>query len=189
MKRKYGFFIFIPLVLFLLCPMEGLAKGKKKSHPFDVYDHDMHTAMFEGVIKCERCHADPESYGDRKKVNPLGCHICHKDSNPPLEGPKTCTTCHIGGKFPKPQSHKAGWIEKHQVYAKQDPKYCKQCHGNRNFCIDCHKRRDTVNERMHRRNFKFFHSIEARANPRRCQACHTVSSCLRCHTGRGNSKR
>lgn len=164
--------------------------AKKKSHPYDVYNHEMHTALFESVsLSCEKiCHADPKSYENRKKVNPMGCHVCHKDPNPPLEGPSTCTLCHEGGP-PKPKSHRAGWDKKHQIYAKQNPNECQGCHTNQIFCIDCHKKRQTVLERVHRRNFRFFHSIEARANPRRCNACHNVVYCRRCHAGRGTSKR
>lgn len=165
------------------------AKEKKKFHPFDVYDHEMHTPIFEGSsVACETCHADPDSYGDRKKVNPLGCHKCHNSPKPIMDVTKPCNTCHIEG-FPKPKSHKVDWIGRHQIYAKQNPKECTQCHANPMFCIDCHQRRDTVQEKMHRRNFRFFHSIEARGNPRKCDACHTVNFCQECHSGRGTSKR
>ena len=81
------------------------------------------------------------------------------------------------------------WVGRHQSLAKQNPAECASCHTNPMFCLDCHKRRDTVQERMHKRNFKFFHSIEARANPRKCDACHTVTYCQECHSGRGSSKR
>ena len=163
---------------------------KKKWHPFNIFPHEMHTALFEGAsFSCDNCHADPASFGDRTKVNRLGCHICHNNPNPPLPGAQDCNRCHPGGKFPKPESHKVDWRSKHQVYAKQNPKECETCHSNRMFCIDCHQRRDTVQERMHKRNFKFFHSIEARANPRKCDACHTVNYCQECHAGQGSSKR
>ena len=90
-----------------------------------------------------------------------------------------------GKKSDKPENHWADWMAKHQIYAKSDPGSCTQCHVNANFCIDCHRRRDTVQERVHKRNFKLFHSIQARANPRKCDACHTVDYCQTCHAGRG----
>jgi hypothetical protein len=174
----------------------GMTKGKK-THPYDVFTaeiHEMHSeGFFEGVIKCEVCHVTDDSYErGARKVNRLGCHLCH---NPPagqaplLEGPNTCTLCHIGGQFPKPKSHLTDWVTKHQSYAKSAPQSCSQCHANKSFCLDCHKKRDTVKKKSHRRNFKFYHSIEARANPRRCDTCHTPNYCQTCHAGRGSSKR
>lgn len=176
------------LILLLAGPV--LAKGKKVKHPFDLFDHEMHTGLFEAAgIACEVCHADPESFEKKEKINRLGCHTCHNNPNPPLPAEQDCTRCHQIGKSPPPSSHKAGWLSKHEYYAKQNIQGCFQCHTNSMFCIDCHKRRDTVTQRMHRRNFRFFHSIEARANPRKCDACHTVTYCQTCHAGMGDSKR
>ena len=163
--------------------------AKKKFHPFDIYDHDMHMGFFEAAsIACEMCHADPESYGDRTKINRLGCHTCHNSPNPPLPGTNECKVCHPGG-IPKPQNHKSDWIARHQVFAKQNLSVCQQCHTNTMFCMNCHAKRDTIQQTVHRRNFKFFHSIEARANPRKCDACHTVDFCQTCHAGKGTSLR
>lgn len=189
MNRKSVFSI---LCVILICLVLGRlpAWGKKKMSPFDLYDHKMHNALFESVkLNCEEvCHSDPASYGDRKKVNPLGCHRCHNSPNPIMQGPNDCTMCHPDGP-PKPQSHKLNWMTKHQTVAKTDPKGCSDCHKNAMFCIDCHKRRDTVEQRVHKRNFKFFHSVVARANPRKCDACHTVTYCQNCHAGRGDSSK
>ncbi len=193
--RRNVFFIFAVILLvavslpLLAGPETQPAKGKKgKWHPFDIYNHEMHTVLFESVsFPCDNCHKDPASFGDRTKVNRLGCHLCHNNPKPPLPAEQGCERCHPGGKFPKPESHKVDWIGKHQVYAKGDPKYCQQCHSNAMFCIDCHQRRDSVSERVHKRNFKYFHSIPARANPRKCDACHTVNFCQQCHSGRENS--
>lgn len=168
-------------VLLLAGPVEAAPQ-----HPFDLYDHEMHFAFFEAAkVPCEMCHTTPESYTDRTKIYPLGCHNCHNSSKPLMEGAtQECKACHLSG-IPKPSSHRAGWIEKHQTYAKMNPSSCNQCHTNKMFCIDCHGRRDSVQQRMHNRNFRFFHSIEARANPHKCDACHTVTYCQECHSGRG----
>src|SRR3989338_4647452 len=164
--------------------------AKKKLHPFDIYNHEMHTSLFEAAsVACDHCHADPESFTDRKKVNRLGCHLCHNNPKAPLPASNDCLRCHEPGKFEKPRTHKVDWVGRHQSLAKQNPAECASCHTNPMFCLDCHKRRDTVQERMHKRNFKFFHSIEARANPRKCDACHTVNFCQDCHAGQGRSKR
>lgn len=80
----------------------------------------------------------------------------------------------------KPDNHRAGWNAGHQTTAKSDPASCNACHKPW-FCIDCHQRRDTIEERVHRRNFKFYHSIEARMNPRKCDTCHTTTFCVDCH--------
>ncbi|MDO8526593.1 MAG: cytochrome c3 family protein [Deltaproteobacteria bacterium] len=184
---KSGFLLL--MALFLLYAGSVQSKAKKQTHPFDLFDHEMHTGIFEGVsFSCENCHADPESFQDRKKINRLGCHMCHNNPNPPVPGTQDCKVCHASG-FPKPESHKTAWIAKHQTYAKQDPQYCTQCHSNAMFCVDCHQRRDTIQTKMHQRNFLFYHSIEARANPRKCDECHSINYCEQCHSGKGNSKK
>ncbi len=176
-------------LIILFSGLSLAARGKKKPHPFDLYDHEMHTPLFEAAsVACETCHADPDSFGNREKINKMGCHLCHNNPNPPLAATNECTVCH--GKIPpKPKSHLTDWLNKHQVYAKQNPQECVQCHTNAMFCLNCHSRRDTIQTRMHPRNFRFFHSIEARSNPHRCDACHTVDYCQSCHAGRGTSIR
>ncbi|OGQ65409.1 MAG: hypothetical protein A3F89_08530 [Deltaproteobacteria bacterium RIFCSPLOWO2_12_FULL_50_11] len=202
-KRNIFMAVFgVGLLSFL--SVSGVAKGKKDFHPFDLFTdeihHGMHDDFFKSVperISCETCHVSDDSYErGKRKVNPKGCHFCHNPKlgpepakEPPMDATSTpCSTCHVNGWFPKPKSHKAGWKEKHQVYAKKDPDYCTQCHSNSMFCLDCHKKRDTVAKRGHGRNFRFTHSIQARANPRKCDACHTINYCQNCHAGRGTSK-
>ena len=199
--QKYVYFLLsiVLCVAVIACATTG-KKGTKSvfKNRFDVYsqvyDHEMHNEIFSDgeAFSCENCHKSDESYENYSLINPLGCHVCHNPppgQSPDLEGPGECNLCHVGGWFPKPKSHKANWNNKHQVYAKQDPKSCVMCHSNNMFCLECHMERDTIKERMHRRNFKYYHSIEARANPRKCSVCHTVNYCQECHTGRGTSKR
>lgn len=165
------------------------AAKKKKSSPYDVYNHEMHNSIFESAKHpCESCHADPLSYGNRDKINKQGCHACHNSSTPVMPVKKECVVCHSGG-FPKPASHRVSWISKHQSYAKNDAASCVECHPNQMFCMDCHSRRDTITERVHRRNYEFYHSIEARANPHKCASCHSVAYCQKCHEGRANSSK
>ncbi len=187
MSMKRQLFLSIT-VLGVLLAGAFTAAGKKKSHPFDLYDHDGHNKRFEAAsFSCDNCHVGADSY-NREKVSKLGCHICHNNPKPPVSATNECSMCHPDGP-PKPESHKVNWLEKHQAYAKQNPDGCKQCHSNQMFCMDCHQRRDTVQEKVHRRNFRFSHSITARANPRRCATCHTVNFCQDCHTTGGDSKR
>ena len=51
-----------------------------------------------------------------------------------------------------PDSHRAGWKVKHQQAAKSDAASCNGCHKPF-FCVDCHQRRDTVTEQVHKNNF------------------------------------
>ncbi|MDP2600907.1 MAG: hypothetical protein Q8P84_09295 [Deltaproteobacteria bacterium] len=165
-----------------------VAAKKKLKHPFDLFTpevHEMHNSFFEGAnVSCDNCHKDPDNFADRSKMNKMGCHTCHNNPDPPAPASQDCARCHADG-FPKPQSHKAGWIAKHQDYAKQNVAECSQCHRNNFFCINCHQRRDSIQQIMHRRNFLMYHSVEARANPRKCDECHTVAYCQRCHAGKG----
>ncbi len=81
----------------------------------------------------------------------------------------------------KPGSHSAGWVQMHQSTAKIDSSSCKACHKPW-FCIDCHERRDSIQQRVHKRNYMFYHSVEARANPRKCDQCHKIVFCRDCHS-------
>ncbi|MBI4365907.1 MAG: hypothetical protein HY543_03720 [Deltaproteobacteria bacterium] len=175
--------------LLLLFGCAGLLIAAKPRSPFDRFDHEMHTPLFEGVgVACETCHADSESYGKLAKLNRIGCHTCHNNPQAPIPATSTCTLCHgKGGAMPG--NHRVDWLAKHQAIAKQRPQQCADCHADIMFCVTCHARRDTVQQTMHSRNFRFYHSIEARANPRRCDACHTVTYCRDCHAGRGDSGR
>lgn len=187
LKRQLALAFFGAAVISLAGGSAAVAKGK--FHPYDIYDHKMHMSLFEAAgLSCEACHADPASYGDRKKVMRTGCHICHNAPKPAMPAPSDCSMCHPDGP-PRPESHKLGWMARHQVEAKADPSACAWCHKNAIFCIGCHKRRDTVKERVHKSSFRFYHSIEARANPRRCDACHAAAYCQNCHAGRGDSSK
>ena len=184
-------FIILLLIFFgcVFLANSSHALGKKKTpHPLDVYNHEMHNAIFEGTVKCEHCHIG-DAY-DRKtilenwrKKGMVGCHDCHNanTAKPIMPIPKDCKTCHKV--WPKPASHDTNWQNLHQSVAKQNSKYCDQCH-KQYFCINCHQRRDPIQTIMHDRNFRYIHSIEARANPRRCNECHALQYCLNCHASK-----
>ncbi|MBI4238422.1 MAG: hypothetical protein HY696_08400 [Deltaproteobacteria bacterium] len=182
-------------LVLLLIAIVAVAADEKKTEkpkaelpvPFSLYDHEMHNGLFEaGGVGCETCHVDERSYGDLRYLNRIGCHTCHNNPDATMPGPNTCTLCHGEGGA-QPRNHRVAWLAQHQVFAKANGAECAQCHANVMFCVNCHQRRDTVQETAHRRNFRFFHSIEARANPRRCEACHTVTMCQACHAGRETS--
>ncbi len=184
-------FTIITIATFFLNGAAVMAKEKKIKHPFDLFTseiHEMHNAFFEAAdVPCTTCHPTDDAFGNRSKMNRLGCHTCHNNPNPPAPAAQDCARCHADG-FPKPESHRSGWIAKHQNIAKNNPAQCQQCHKNNYFCINCHERRDSIQQIMHRRNFLMYHSIEARANPRKCDECHVVNFCQRCHSGKGGEK-
>lgn len=155
----------------------------KPVHPFDLYDHPKHFAIFATYqFGCENCHTDPTSYTDRTKINRFGCHQCHQAENPPAPAPQDCLICHKEG-VPRPEFHDDSWLQQHPSRAKAEPKLCANCHKSVMFCVDCHHRRDNVQHRMHDLNFRLYHSIEARANPHKCDACHSQNFCTQCHAG------
>lgn len=183
MKRitVYGI---IWVTIFLGFTLTGFAKERGRYHPFDVYDHQKHFPRFAQYnFACDNCHADPQSFTDRTKVNRLGCHICHQAPNPPAPAPQECNLCHKDGKLPRPEFHDASWLQQHPARAKAEPKLCANCHQSVMFCVDCHSRRDAIQRRMHDLNFRLYHSVEARANPHRCDACHRPNFCTNCHQG------
>lgn len=185
MKVKLFLILFFATLLIsnALSPNSWGGGKRKEIHPFDVYDHEMHNGLFEAFnFRCTTCHPNDDPY-TRDTVRREGCHICHKNPKTETGAPQDCKLCHINGKFPKPDSHKASWLQKHQYYAKQNVEACYECHQNKMFCIDCHARRDTVQERVHSKGFRYFHSVQARANPKKCDSCHVVNFCTRCHSG------
>lgn len=87
--------------------------------------------------------------------------------------------------FPKPQSHRAGWIEYHGKTVDlnlgeggQTAQACLVCH-DKSDCYSCH------NIRMPRDHNNFWrtrgHGFSAEANRERCITCHKQDYCVRCH--------
>lgn len=160
-------------------------------HKFDhgLHDKPLHSA---GLI-CVDCHqfAVKIETGNEELAKALSahaqypgsaaCHSCHaQDNTQTAAAPRTCTTCHENLLPLLPDNHKVAWSKAHATVARTDPAQCENCH-RQNECIDCHARRDTIETRVHERNFRFYHSVQARANPMQCGSCHRVDYCINCH--------
>lgn len=88
--------------------------------------------------------------------------------------------------FPRPQSHKANWLEYHGSFVTAEGnspgkpgRSCTICHG-KGDCIACH---ETKLPRDHT-NFwrKRSHGLMAEGNRQRCLICHRQDFCVRCHS-------
>ncbi len=88
--------------------------------------------------------------------------------------------------FPKPGSHRAGWMEYHgrAVGASGNSpgrpgKACLVCH-ERTDCIACH---NTTKPRDHNNTWRVrTHGFMAEGNRARCLTCHREDYCIRCHS-------
>lgn len=156
------------------------AKLKRTLHPKDMYDHTMHTELFNAMeVPCESCHVNDEY--EWAKMNKTGCHNCHKSAKY-MEAPNDCSMCHANWQV-IPPSHREGWKATHRAPAKADAKSCKSCHADR-FCINCHQQRSTIQLVEHKRNYRYFHSVDVRSNPGKCGSCHVTAFCTNCHSSR-----
>jgi hypothetical protein len=84
--------------------------------------------------------------------------------------------------FPRPDSHKGGWIEFHGASAGLNlmagEQSCLTCHG-RNDCVSCHNTRPP---RDHTNTWRTLsHGFMAEGNRERCLTCHRQDFCVRCH--------
>lgn len=84
--------------------------------------------------------------------------------------------------FPRPDSHKANWLEYHGASAGLSlfagEQSCLTCH-ERNDCISCHNTRPP---RDHTNTWRTLsHGFMAEGNRERCFTCHRQDFCVRCH--------
>lgn len=87
--------------------------------------------------------------------------------------------------YPRPNSHKANWLEYHGALADlnmneagQRGKTCLTCH-ERNDCIECHNTRPP---RDHTNMWRTrSHGFMASGNSERCLTCHRQDYCVSCH--------
>ena len=87
--------------------------------------------------------------------------------------------------FPKPPSHKGGWVDNHGIEAQvrmnepgQTGKSCLICH-EKNDCITCHATRPPRDHTNYWRTSG--HGMTASVNRERCLNCHREDYCVRCH--------
>lgn len=110
--------------------------------------------------------------------------LCDKASAATTATPKAGAAPAAPGKipFPRPDSHKGGWIEFHGASAglnlSAGEQSCLTCHG-RNDCISCHNTRPP---RDHTNTWRTLsHGFMAEGNRERCSTCHRQDFCVRCH--------
>jgi hypothetical protein len=87
--------------------------------------------------------------------------------------------------FPRPDSHKGGWVDSHGIQAQvqmndpgQSGTICLTCH-EKNDCIACHATRPPRDHTNYWRTTG--HGITASVNRERCMICHRQDYCVRCH--------
>lgn len=165
---------------------------EKKPLPREMFDHNFHEKHFNAVkYECTNCHTykvDRQSKTvleiDYQKffTKPLAelCHPCHREQGQIRSRLYVCSTCHTEPQAIVPANHRSGWIKKHASLS-YNAKECRNCHDD-SYCINCHRRFETIKPRVHSRNYRFFHSIEARTSPARCYACHRETQCRQCHS-------
>lgn len=162
------------------------------------FHHKQHKEFIEkhGCVPCHKMNVnmtwkdiEAAENGSKKLIMPskVTCHYCHNnpEKTPAPDAPTQCYLCHFNMKEIEPSDHKTGnWLKTHKFAYEANPKRCSDCHRQK-FCIDCHNRRDTIQHRVHPRNYEYTHGIEAAADPAKCSRCHRIGFCMECHT-KGN---
>ena len=176
-------------------------RAERPAEPRDVFSHQTHRDVFARQdLQCFACHTMSARITDEKEAAAAiqaskeaftggkdACHVCHYNPQTGNTAPDRCGLCHIDVREVQPANHNFDWLERHQVFAKNDAPSCETCHQPRQ-CQDCHNRRDQTVRSFHDRNIRFMHGIEARANPMQCGECHTTGFCQTCHREGGYEK-
>lgn len=159
-----------------------------------VFDHGKHRVLLEKEgFNCVSCHpfnatlkGQHEKLGDEIEARYLNpgketCHYCHNNQERKAKTPLKCPGCHKDNMAAiMPKTHTLNFKKDHRILAQTSREECLLCHAQ-SFCVDCHMRRDTIQNRVHEGNYLFYHSVEARANPMKCSSCHRQRFCLGCH--------
>ncbi len=151
-----------------------------------------HKIHLENKVECNQCHEHIEESND---VTPPGlipdmfgnCVPCHKKRGAEK---LACNVCHKNIKNNRmPLYHEdrwvkhedLRWIQRHgsEFYYNQD--YCKRCHNDLDWCVNCHQEQKpkSHNNAWRRKTHGFAASWERK----KCSACHQEDFCVRCHTG------
>jgi doubled CXXCH motif protein len=145
-------------------------------------------------------HRDPGFLGGHGR--PLGaelrqCSTCHTQ--------ESCLACHaatprVVSKLPArapergigalitrhpPESHRAGFAERHAGPAAATPSTCAGCHA-RADCLECHRPTAASASAYHAVGFLTRHPVAAYSRETNCSDCHNVGSfCASCHAASG----
>jgi hypothetical protein len=128
-----------------------------------------HTAHYESLGTCSKCHADPQSYhhGTATAVPLTQCATCHDGSIATAEqghAGQACATCHAGMARPPV------------------PATCQNCHMAKTFgsatCTACHSKNGMIGKET-------IHALDPAATVS-CTTCHTahfadLGTCDSCH--------
>lgn len=182
----------VTVFLMLIVSVESHATTKILSQ----FDHEKHANAFaQQKQTCESCHPFKIDVKTKRLVIPPGvtkilkdpqsslCHSCHQATGKVPVGLQKCTVCHDPSDSLKPPSHTADWVRMHGKMG-IDTATCALCHDN-NSCLECHRKFDTIQPKVHSPNYKNFHAIDARVSPASCSSCHRVEQCTDCHVNGG----
>lgn len=169
-----------------------------------IINHKVHA---DNDVTCTMCHnrvAHPEDFelklaGNKKHEDFMkmeACFRCHgfeKDS----KAPGACDRCHPKNFELKPENHfekgfytKGGDSSGHAKLKKDEPDYCKMCHVESKFCVDCH---GIV--MPHPADFQKNHGEVGKKSPAVCANCHAkgganmqggLEFCNSCHHKQGD---
>lgn len=167
---------------------------KQREKRTDIYyPHDAHMEVMktEGD-SCMLCHSfgktDLKDPAKIKAVTVIAnealkpiCHSCHVEE---MRGPWRCNLCHDDKEKIWPADHRNDYVNHHNEIARQNEQWCETCHLDKNFCTDCHFRRDTSGIGYHPLGYRTLHGLESRLNAGRCGRCHNEIYCSDCHTAR-----
>jgi len=160
-----------------------------------LFSHLRHGDAFKEMkISCRDCHMfslKAKSQGplapdvDARLLSPnkMVCHQCHlgKVETP---RPDQCSLCHKNTQLLRPSDHLIDWKRRHGKISQLDGDSCKKCHAQ-GTCSECHLKRKSSVNRVHRGNFRMTHSTEARFRPNSCTVCHQSQGfCMDCHIGK-----
>lgn len=149
-----------------------------------------HKTHLENKVECNQCHENIEKSNE---ITPGlipdmfgNCVPCHKNRG---DGKLACDVCHKYIKKNRmPLYHEdrwvkhedARWIQRHgsEFYYNQD--YCKRCHNDLDWCVNCHQEQKPKNHNNAWR--RKTHGFAASWERRKCGVCHQEDFCERCHT-------
>ncbi|HHT9111148.1 MAG TPA: hypothetical protein ACFYDZ_08340 [Candidatus Brocadiaceae bacterium] len=149
-----------------------------------------HKIHLENKVECNKCHS---SIGKSDAITTdllpdmyHNCVPCHKERG---EDKIACDICHKHIKKNRmPLYHEQRWVKhedprwilKHGSESYYNKDYCKRCHPDQNWCVNCHQiqKPKSHNNAWRRRTHGFAASWERK----KCMACHQEDFCVRCHT-------
>ncbi|MFA5843792.1 MAG: NapC/NirT family cytochrome c [Coriobacteriia bacterium] len=157
--------------------------------PGIIINHEIHKKKGVACAKCHNRIAHKEDFtlvlkGNHKHEDFMkmeGCFRCH-GLEEGSKAPGACSVCHTRDFELKPENHlEPGFFPKgHAELKKEEPKYCRMCHVEKKFCMDCHGM-----EMPHPEEFKTkTHPETVKTQFKKCDYCHKVSKtffCSKCH--------